>query len=213
MPRILPRIIDTKYEKILTQERALARKVAAAVIPTPPLSVWEITIPPVFLINFLRLKRARETMALNLLFTKKLALEAAFNMLDKGKDRVAVKEQIKEKTSNLLTADKKGIYSAKIRQKQMQEIDLLIDHYLRLLQAEGKDYQVMLRNAYPQKEKYVAFLKELEEAEREVYRAALQTVKLASAREMAERMEETTERIRRVEMEKIFELNLAEGKT
>lgn len=204
MPRFIPRILDTKYENILAQERSLSKRVARAVIPSPPLTVWEITIPPLFFINFFRLKRARETMALNFLFTKKLALEAAFNIIDKGKRLGEVREELKEKTGSILAADKQGIYSAKIRQKQIQEMELLIEHYLRLLQAEGKEYFTMIKNAYPQKEGYLNFLSHLEQLEKEVYRAALQTVKSISAKEIAQQMEEATFKIRRAAVEKIF---------
>lgn len=204
MPRFIPRVLDTKYENILAHERSLAKRVAAVVIPSPPLTVWEITIPPLFFISFFRLKRARETMALNFLFTKKLALEAAFNIIDKGKSLEEVKGQLKEKTGNILATDKKGIYSAKIRQKQIQEMDLLIEHYLHLLAAEEKEYAPMLRKAYAHREDYFAFLEKLEQLEKEVYLAALQTVKSTSSRDVARRMEETTRRIRRAEAEKIF---------
>jgi len=204
MSRVIQRILDTKYENILAQERSLARRVATAVIPSPSLTVWEVTIPPLFFLNFFRLKRARETMALNILFTKKLALEAAFNLVDKGKKKEEVKEIWKEKTGEILATDKKGIYSAKIRQRQMQEMELLLEHYLRLFSAEGKDYVTMLKNAYLHKENYLAFLEELEQLEKEVYRAAMQTVKSPSAREIARKMEEATHKIRRAEVEKIF---------
>jgi hypothetical protein len=131
-------------------------------------------------------------------------MEAAFTMLDKGKSREEVREQIKDKTGNVLASDKAGLYSSKIRQKQMKEMDLLIDHYARLLEAEGKDYPSMVKNAYRTRESYVAFLEELQQAEKEVYQAATQTVKTSSAREIASKMEEATTRIRRAELERLF---------
>ncbi len=204
MPRLIPRILDTKFENILAQERSLARRVAIAVIPSPPLTVWEVMIPPLFFINFIRLKRVRETMALNFLFTKKLALEAAFNIVDKSQSVGEAREELKAKTGHILARDKKGIYSAKIRQKQMQEMDLLIEHYLLLLEAKAKDYSAMIKEVYGRREDYLAFLEKLEQLEREVYLAAKQTVKSASAKEVARRMEEATYRIRRLEANKIF---------
>lgn len=207
MPRLIPRKLDTKYENILAQERSLAKRVATAVIPSPPLTVWEIAIPPLFFINFFRLKRARETMALNFLFTKKLALEAAFNIIDKAMSKAQVKESLRKKTGDILAKDNHGLYSAKIRQKQLQEMELLIDHYLCLLGAEGKEYEAMLRKAYSQREDYLAFLERLEQLEKEVYLAAMQTVKSTSAKEVAKQMEEATYKIRRVDTDKIFSSN------
>ena len=204
MGRILPTVLDTKQESILSYERSLAKAVAKAVIGTHSVTAWDIMIPIVFLYNFLRFKRAREVFTLNFLFTKKLALQAAFDMVKKGQSKQEVVARIKDKTSDLLASDKKGIYSNKIRQKQMKEMDLLIDHYGRLLGAEGKDYPSMVRNAYPTREGYVAFLRELEGAEKEVYQAATQTVKTSSAREVAFRMEEAASRIRRAELNRLF---------
>ena len=204
MGRILPTVLDTKVKNILSQERSLAKTVASAVIDTPTLSVWDVAIPIIFLFNFLRFKRARETFVLNFLFTKKMALEAAFAMVAKGRTREEAKVQIREKTGNLLAADKKGIYSSKIRQRQMNEIEILLDHYRKLLCAEGKDYSAMVKNAYRSQEEYRVFLKELQRAEKAVNQAAMQTVGTPSAERIVATMEEVPEKIRIAEIEKIF---------
>ena len=204
MGRILPGALDNKYRNIHSQEWSLAKAVASAVIEVQPVSAWEILIPVLFLFSFFRVKRSKETFRLNFLFTKKLALEAAFAMVEKGRSREEARANIREKTGSLLAGDKAGIYSDKIRQKQLKEMDLLIEHYSRLLRAEGKDYPSMVRNAYQTREGYGDFLRELEEAEQEVYRAATQTVKTSSAREIASRMEEAAARVRRAEMDRIF---------
>lgn len=207
MRKILPTVLDTKYESILSRERSLAKAVASAVIESKPLTVWEMMIPLVFIHNFLRFKRTREVFTLNFLFTKKLALEAAFDTVKKGQSRQQAMARIKEKTRNILAADKKGIYSQKIRQRQMKEIELLIEHYRTLLQAEGKDYNSMMKNAYRTWEEYSAFLEQIRRAEKEVNRAAQQTVRVATASDLVSKMEKATERIRRSEAGKIFEIN------
>jgi hypothetical protein len=204
MGKLLPTILETKYENILGQEQSLAKTVAKTVIEQPPLTAWEIMIPIVFLFNFLRFKRAREIFVLNFLFTKKSALEAAFNMVKRGETKEEAIARVKEKTGEILASDQKGIYSSKIRQRQMREIDLLIDHYCKLLNAEGKDYATMVKNTYPDRKDYTAFVEQLEQVEREVIRAATQTVGTSSASGVASKMEETTERIRRAEIERIF---------
>lgn len=207
MRRILPTVLDTKYESILSRERSLAKAVTSAVIELQPLTVWDITIPLIFLHNFLRFRRTREIFTLNFLFTKKLALEAAVDMIKKGQGKEEAMAQIRDKTRDILASDKKGVYSQKIRQKQMKETDLLIAHYRKLLEAEGKDYGSMMKNAYKSWEKYAAFLGQLKGAEEEVNRAAQQTVRTATASDLVSRMEIATERIRRAQAEKIFEIN------
>jgi hypothetical protein len=204
MGKLLPTVLDTQYEHILEQERSLAKRVAHAVIEQPPVTAWEVIIPIVFLYNFLRYRRAREIFTLNFLFTKKLALEAALSMIKKGEAKETAMTRIKEKTNQVLASDQKGIYSSKIRQRQMREIDLLIDHYCRLLNAEGRDYATMVKNGYTDRKNYTAFVQQLEETEKEVIRAATQTLGRSSAPGIASKMQETTERIRRAEIETIF---------
>ncbi len=204
MGKLLPTVLDTKYEKILSQERSLAKTVANGVIGQNPVGVWDVLIPIVFLFNFLSFKRARETFALNFMFTKKLALEAAFNMIKRELNKEEAMTQIKDKTSQILASDKKGIYSVKIRQKQMREIELLIDHYYRLLNAEGKDYATMVKNTYKNRKDYAAFIMQLEQVEKEVNRAATQTLRTSSAPDIVSKMEEATDRMRAAEVERIF---------
>jgi hypothetical protein len=204
MGKFLPTILDTKHENILAQENALAKSVASVVIGQSPVAVWDVLIPIVFVFNVLKFKRAREIFTLNFLFTKKLALQGAFDMVKKGQSREDVLGQIRDRTSQILASDKKGIYSNKIRQKQMREMELLLDHYFRLLNAEGKDYRSMVRHAYRTRQDFVAFVKELEVIEKEVNRAASQTVGTGSAPDIVSRMEETAGRLRATQVETIF---------
>ena len=207
MRKILPTVLDTKHESILAYERSLAKAVASAVIESRPLSVWEITIPILFVANFFRFKRSREVFTLNFLFTKKLALEATFEMIKKGQSKDEAMSRIKEKTKTVLASDQKGIYSQKIRQRQLKEMELLIDHYRRLLEAEGKDYTSMMRNAYRTRENYDKFLGKLKGAEIEVNMAAKQTVKISTASNLVSKMEKAAEKIRLARAEKIFGSN------
>jgi len=207
MGKILPTVLDTKHENILAHERSLAKVVASAVIESKPLSVWEITIPILFIANFFRFKRSREIFTLNFLFTKKLALEAAFDMVKKGHSKEEAMARIRDKTRDILASDQKGVYSQKIRQKQLKEMELLIDHYRRLLEADGKDYTSMMKNAHRTRENYIAFLNRLKQAESEVNRAAKQTVKISTASDLVSKMERTTERVRLARAEKIFGSN------
>ncbi|MFQ6121573.1 MAG: NF038143 family protein [Dehalococcoidales bacterium] len=205
MRRILPTVVDTKYNIVLAEERRLAKAVAKRVVKMPDVTVWVFMIPFVFLFNFLRYKRASEAFVLNFLFTKKLALEAAVDIVKEGLPRQDAIARINDKTSGILASDTRGIYSEKIRVKQMYEINLLLDHYLKLLEAEGKSYRSLVKNAYQTRDNYQAFLQQLTVAEKAVNRVALQTVgRTETARELISGMEEATERIRTGEAEIIF---------
>jgi hypothetical protein len=200
----LPTAFDTKYESILSNEQSLAKAVAVAVIKPNPITVWEVTIPLIFILNYLKFKRAREIFIQNLLFTKKLALEAALDMIKIDQPRNEVLSRIEDKTSSILASDKIGIYSEDIRNRQMKEINLLIDHYCKLLEAEGKDYASLVISAYQTWKDYTTFLAQLKGAEKEVNLAARQTLGTQTAPEIVSMMEEATDRIRMAGAEKIF---------
>lgn len=87
----------------------------------------------------------------------------------------------------------------------MNEINLLLDHYLKLLGAEGNSYEALVKDAYQNRDNYEAFLRELVPVERAVNRAAIQTVGASeTAYEIVSGMERATERIRAEQAEKIF---------
>ena len=205
MRAILPTFVDTKYNIIRSQERRLAKAVAKKVVKMPDITIWVFMVPFIFFFTLLKYRRTHETFVLNMLFTKRLALDAALDIVKKGQSRQNVIAQIDDKTRDILDSDTKGIYSEKIRRKQMNEINLLLDHYLKLLGAEGKSYESLVRNAYQTADDYKTFLHELMPVEKAVNRAAIQTVGASeTAHELVSGMERATERIRAEQTEKIF---------
>ena len=91
------------------------------------------------------------------MFTKELALDAARNIIKKGRTRESELAQIEDKTKSILDADTDGIYSEEIRRSQMEEIDLLIDHYCKLFKTDGVDYSSLVINTYQDRRGYTAF--------------------------------------------------------
>jgi len=205
MRGILPTFVDTKYSIIHSRERRLAKAVARSIVKMPEITIWAFMIPFIFFFIFIRYKRASETFVLNFLFTKKLALDAALDIIKKGQSRQDVLARIEDRTSDILAADKGGVYSEKIRRQQMNEINLLLDHYLKLFEAEGNSYESLIKNAYQTQDNYEAFLRELTLAEKAVNRVAIQTVgRTEDATELVSEMEKAAERIRTQQAEKIF---------
>ena len=205
MRRILPTFIDTKYNIIHSQERRLAKAVARKVVKFPEFTGLMFVMPPLFLFALLGYGRRVEIVTLNFLFTKKLALDAARDIMLKDQSRQDVLAMIDDKTSDILASDKQGVYSERIRRKQINEINLLLDHYLKLLNAEGKSYESLVKNAYQTRDNYKAFLQELTLAERAVNRAAIQTVgKTEITSELISKMETVADGMRQAEVEKIF---------
>ncbi len=110
-----------------------------------------------------------------------------------------------EKTKNLLETVSSEIYSEGIRRKQLEEIDVLIDHYCKLLDADGRDYDSLLVNVYQNREDYVSFLDRRKAAEKEVTTASNATLGEKANTEFVAKMEAAVDRIRAAEVERIFE--------
>ena len=202
----MPVSLKKKYDLIYNYERLIGNSVALIVIKSKPIGVWEFLIPIVFILHYMRNKQSRELFIQNYMFTKRLALDAAFKMLKNGLSREDAICGIEDKTRALLTApETQGIYSEFIRLQQMNEIDLLVDHYSRLLGADGEDYDAMTRDAYGSRLDYLKFHGQLIFAESKVVDAARQTLGSKADMDALLRIESATEEIRQSQIAKIFE--------
>ena len=143
---------------------------------------WRILLLPSFLLDYSRFKKNCFLTRKNLLYTKQLAFDAAKKIFQ-GQARASEMASIEFKTKNLLDKDKKGLYTEKIRRKQLQEIELLIDHYLSLFNSDKADYDGMIKTVYPSKQKYMTFFNTLQRAEQEVIQAAIATVRKGSKKD------------------------------
>jgi len=199
--------LKKKYNHIYNYERAIGSSVALKVIQSKPIGVWEFLIPIVFILHYMRNKQSRELFIQNYMFTKRHALDAAFKMLKKGLSREEAIAGIETQTRALLTApETQGIYSDTIRQQQMCEIELLFDHYGKLLGGKGENYDALARNAYGSRPTYVKFHERLKSAEKKVSDAARQTLGAKADVDALLRIEKATEDIRLKRINKIFRL-------
>ncbi len=196
--------VDTQYKIILEHERSMARAVAASLIQLKPVTVWEVMIPVIFILNFAKIKQSREVFIQNHLFTKNMALKAAFDMFKKDLNKQAVMESIESQTQKTLSSVPDSIYSDEIRHEQIKEIELLIDHYGKLFKADGENYAGLVVSAYQTRENYAAFFKQLKAAENDVMMAARRTRGDQADSQAAGRLEELIDRIRTAGVEKIF---------
>jgi len=164
-------VMQTKYGIILSYEESFARAVATRMIIMKPLSVWHLLIPFVFAFDFFQRKRDIETFTKNFLFTKKLALDVALE-INKGEDRQSQLAKIEDETRDRLISQK--LYTWGIHQGQMRTIDLLIDHYAKLLEAEGNSYPALVKNTYKTQDSCQAFLHQLTSIEKEIDQAVIE---------------------------------------
>ena len=182
----------------------MAQGLAAALIRPKTLTVWEIMIPVIFILNYAKLKQSREIFIQNQMFTKKMALDAALDMKKKDASKETVMAQIQSKTKELVSSVPGGIYSDDIRRQQLNEMDLLIDHFSKLLNAAGKDYASLVTHAYQTAADYSSFLEALKSAENEVMGAARRTLGDQTDMATAAKIESITASMRTAEVKKIF---------
>ncbi len=196
-----------KFKIIFERERSMAQGLALSLIRTKTLTVWEIMIPVIFILNYVKLKQSREIFVQNQMFTKKMALDAALDMKKKDASKETLMAQIQFKTKELVSSVPGGIYSDDIRRQQLKEIDLLIDHYSKLLNAEGRDYASLVTNVYQSATEYNSFFNQLKLAETEVMAAARRTLGDQTDMATAAKIESITESMRAAEVNKIFPSN------
>jgi len=193
-----------KFQIILSRELAMARSAAIRVLKPKPFSVWEVLIPIIFILSYMRAKEQRELFAQNLIYTKKMALEAAFEIVNENKNKEEVLTKIDHKTKTVLNDVGEDIYSEEIRQCQMAEIDLLIDHYLSLLKADGDIYSTLIMGAYQTKVNYAKFINTLKDAEKWVTLAACKTLGDKTDTGTLAKLESAMDTIRQKEADDIF---------
>lgn len=194
-------------KSIWTHEVAQASRIADSLVGTNRAPVgWRRVIFPLALADLIRRKRKIGETHKNLLYTKELAFNVAKEVAA-GHDRALELGSVDAKTREVLRKEQKGFYTEKIRKRQLSEIALLVDHYTRLLNAEGKDYDAMVQNAYGTRKEFQTFLNRLERKEEEVIQAAISSMRKGSKKERVawfKKLEEITRIVRTEDLERIF---------
>lgn len=207
--------IDAKFRLILSQEEAFAKAVAMRILDRPTISAWMILIPILFIhyiSRYNKFKAGIEAFAREFIYTKRLALDAALDSIKSGAQKPDAIQRAYNSYNKMGIADK----AAGVRQKQMKEIELLFDHYERLLKTEGAErdsYESLLKRAYVTGFSYMQFLSQIQKAEKEVSRAVMQSFANKEAdkeadkddySEIISRIETAVETLRDIEVKKIW---------
>ena len=167
---------------------------------------WKIILLPVFLYKVYQYRKDLGFTRKNFLFTKQLAYDAAKNIFQ-GKEQAWEFRRIEIQTKEILDKEKKGFYTEKIRRKQLSEIDLLIKHYLELLNAKQSKYAEIIKEIYQSKGNYLTFLSTLRKAEEDVIQAATTTMRKGTKkdrREWFQKVKDTTKKVRMAEADQIY---------
>lgn len=200
-------LIKTKAKLIWKHEVRQADQIARSLTEKRKVKFgWAILFLPNLLVETVRFRKGVSFLRKNLLFTKKKAFTAA-RSISIGRDRSLQMGTMELETRDLLDREKKGLYTEKVRRKQIREMELLVDHYLLLLNSKGGDYADMLKAAYPSRKHYRSFLSRLDETEKEVFQASITSLRKGSKKERVtwfQRVREVTAKARMEEAERIF---------
>ncbi len=167
---------------------------------------WRVVLLFPLLETYVRFRKRLNLTRKNLLFTKRLAFAAA-KEISQGKGRAEEVRFIEIKTKELLEKEKKGLYTEKVRRKQLHEIEVLVDHYLGLLNSNRASFPEMIRTSYQSYKDYLSFLHKLHHAEQEVIQATLATMRRGTKKDRRgwfRKVMETCRQVRMEEAERIF---------
>ena len=167
---------------------------------------WRVVLLPLFLMDIVHYRYRLWVLRKNILYTRKLAFEAAQNIIS-GQDQGWQVRRIEIKTREALDRDKSGQYTEKVRRKQLSEIDLLITHYTDLINSGKLRYPQMIKAVYPARGKYLSFLNNLRKLEEEVIQAAVSTTRKGTKKERRmwfDKVKSITRDVRVAEAERLY---------
>ena len=161
---------EQRFTAVFKREEQFAHTLATCVIQKPRLSVWMFLVPILFIYHANHIKRYKNNLANfqhGFTKTKLHALNLAMEELTRG-------ERKQEREMDLFADyDVEGPNVQEVRNRQLEEVRLLIKHYRSLLRSSGRYYPELVRSAYKTKKEYKKFISKLNQAEKEVNKAAL----------------------------------------
>ena len=196
------------YRSIQKFEIKQTNQIAASLIELDKSKFhWRVLVFPFFIYDYIRYRRRLQVIRKNLFFTRQLALDAGKN-IHQGKERAWEIRRVEIKTRDILDKEKKGFYTDKIRNKQLKEIEFLVNHYLDLLGSNQSGCKEAIKAKYSSKGSYLKFLNRLQKVEEEVIQAAVTTMRKGTKKERRlwfDKVRAATKKIRMEQAEKIYE--------
>jgi hypothetical protein len=185
-----------KSRLILVHETGFAAAVGAAVIAKPKASPWIILLPFMFIFlihDMLRFKHNRKKFSDEFMSERFQAMAAALEAARTGS------------TPDIGPIVRKYDQSQALRKPYTAWIEVLADHYLDLLAADGENFEALVRSAYRRRTNYLLILNRLNTVEKEFYdalRDGMHTV--AGASEVIAAVQDKSRRLRRDTAERAF---------
>lgn len=189
--------MERKLKKIIAYERHFAYGLAAHILEKPRMNLWMVLIPFIILLHMYRFQKfivARNKFAVNFLSVRQWALSEAGRIVNDGKKR------------DIRAVSLQATMPESAREAHMGLIETLVDHYIRLLKAEGDDMDSLIRNAYGSRTGYMLYMNELSRVENR-FNAAVEPHLSREYKEIKEtisRIEQTSKLMRKEEAGRVF---------
>ena len=194
--------LDRRYALIWSHEEQFAYRLGQEVIDKPVVSVWMIILPVLLVHHMQRVtsyKNAVQAFARGILDPRLKALDKARQDVESGESRDCGFEEYFSSLEGVSAQDRS------LADKQVRVMQILQDHYRKLLRAGRASYQGLLEEVYPDREQYRGFLDRLTVAEQELNRYLTEHVHTTEdSRAVVQRMETYCKELHRKELECFF---------
>jgi len=160
-----------KHDIIVDAEQQFAREVTLGVIVTRPLTMWHYIIPGFFIVDFLRRGSAIRQYTKHFMFPRKLAMEAALAQMQ-GETEEPTRSALEDNTRNWLESLR--LYSPDLLKAHVELAGILAAHYLKLLNADGDTFDLLIEQAYQTSDNFKQFITTVTAAENEVDRQVIE---------------------------------------
>lgn len=194
--------IQILYDLIWDHENRFVYKVAKQVIQKPPISVWLVLMPILFLFYAHKIQQYKagiHNFSKGLMRTKILALDSAMEEMNTGRKDEGVKN------NSVSSGLESSIQDMQVRNRQLAEVELLKVHYGKLLRQQGPSYRALVRKAYQTGDAYRMFLNQLTKIEKEVMEAVLQAYHPKEEdRAVTKKMQEAMHSLREEDLKAFF---------
>ena len=181
-------ILDENYKSILAYEDRTSQIITSKVLEKPELSAWMILLPIVFILHIQRYQKYKDSskaFKAGYLYTKKIALDIAYRIFN---NEISREEALVIIMETVQKNPKAEAIVLNIYDQQIEEIKLLIEHYLALLDTKEYKYDQMVVSHYKTEDNYISLVNRLTEIEKQVTNATTATF-LDAATEVPEIME------------------------
>ncbi|MEJ2157434.1 MAG: NF038143 family protein [Desulfobacteraceae bacterium] len=178
-------------------ETLQAQRLSERVIFKPPLTVWYILIPVIFVYYFYRLNKyanGRKDFVRHYMKSRRQAIEAAADSVaGDGPPAIdTLMDHIRLPAEAMKTYRRFAL--------------VLAEHYADLLKAAGRDYEALVRSAYRTRGNYLIFLNRLGQMEKELDEALTPglSAEHPAVSETIALIEKQSANLRRAEAERVF---------